>query len=231
MGLVTVWSFLVPDALGFQHPELARIFFWHFPCPILASILLMFGGWFSFKYLTTKDRKWDVCAESANELGYLFCLLTMATGIIFSQVQWGTWWQSDPRQTSFLLVLLIYAAYFAIRAAYSDGERRAGVAAAYAMSALGPAMFLIFVFPRLPQIASASFHPTQSIMAGQIKGDYAIVVILVLGLISVLAWWLFQLRIRAGLLELEGQQNGLETYRRDSAPTGVVRPISLPRKN
>ncbi len=231
MALVTVWSFLVPDALHFQHPELARIFFWHFPCPMLASTLLVFGGWYSYKELKTRDRKWDVYAESANELGFLFCLLTMATGIMFSQVQWGTWWQNDPRQTSFLLVLLIYGAYFAIRAAHSDGDRRASVAAAYALAALGPALFLIFIFPRLPQIEAASFHPTQSIMKGQIKGNYAVVVSLVLILVSALSAWLFTLRVRAGLLELENQKNGLETHRSDPTPSGVVRPISVSSEN
>ena len=41
VAAVTVWSFLVPDAVGVQEPALARIFFWHFPCPIMATTLLV----------------------------------------------------------------------------------------------------------------------------------------------------------------------------------------------
>jgi heme exporter protein C len=245
MGAVTVWSFMVPDAIGFQKPELARIFFWHFPCPILASILLWVGAWQSirqFKRIGFKpfavtpetDHRQksiiDIKAEAAMELGYLFCLLTMATGIIFSEVQWGAWWQNDPRQTSFLMVLFIYAAYFGIRTAYSaDDGKRATFSAAYALAAFIPSMFLIFVFPRLPQIASKSFHPTQSIMAGQIKGQYAMVVIAVMVLVSILSVWLYQMRVKAGAMELdlEEMNAGLEADSSNSTSTGVVRPVSL----
>ncbi|RYG63790.1 hypothetical protein EON77_20530, partial [bacterium] len=48
---VTLWSFLVKDAAGFQNPAFARVFFWHFPCPILATILLAMGTYFSYRAL------------------------------------------------------------------------------------------------------------------------------------------------------------------------------------
>ena len=226
MGAATVWSFNIPPAMGFQKPELARIFVWHFPCPIIATVLLLMGGVYSFRYLRTHDRLWDERAASANELGFLFCLLTMASGILFSEVQWGTWWQWDPRQTSFLIVLFIYAAYFAVRAAYPDAERRATHSAAYALAAILPAMFLIFVFPRLPQVVS--FHPSDSILKGKIRGEYAYSVITIMALMSVLTGWLYQLRVRAGFsaLRSEDRNAGLDN-RGDSAATGVVRPIRV----
>ncbi|MBC8066009.1 MAG: cytochrome c biogenesis protein CcsA [Chlorobia bacterium] len=233
VAAVTLWSFYVPDAVGFQHPELARIFFWHFPCPILASVLLIAGGWFSWKYTKTNDLVWDVRAVAMMELGYLFCLMTMATGIMFSQVQWGAWWQNDPRQTSFLMVLLIYAAYFGLRGAIHDENRRASNSGVYALAALLPVLFLIFVFPRLPQIQS--FHPSDSIMKGQIKGGYAYVVISVLVLVSWLTAWLYRIRVRTGLLELklEDRNNGsrLETNSGDPAGSTVVRPVRVPRES
>lgn len=224
---ITVWTFIVPDAVGFQMPELARIFFWHFPCPILASVLLMVGAWFSWKYVKTNDLKWDIRAIATMELGYVFCLLTMATGIMFSQVQWGTWWQNDPRQTSFLMVLLVYAAYFGLRGALSDDHKRATNSGVYALAALMPVLFLIFVFPRLPQIQS--FHPSDSIMKGQIKGGYAYIVTSLLVLFTFITVWLYRMRVRAGLLELklEDMNNGLENHSGDPAGTTVVRPVPV----
>ncbi|MFZ4506246.1 MAG: cytochrome c biogenesis protein CcsA [Fimbriimonas sp.] len=229
VAIVTLWSFEVPDAVGFQKPELARIFFWHFPCAMLSTALLFLGAWFSFKFLRSNDLADDVRAEAANSLGMTFAVLTMITGILFSQVQWGTWWQWDPRQTSFLLVLLIYLAYFALRSAFSDAERRATNAAGYALAAILPALFLIFVFPRLPQVAQASFHPTQSIMQGQIKGAYAYVVSILLVTMSTLAVWLYRARVKAGvfLLTLEKNNERLETGGGHPTPTGVVRPVSV----
>lgn len=233
MAIAVVGSFLVPDAPAFQRPELARIFFWHFPCPMLASILLMMGGYFSVRCLRA-DREsqleWDLRAQTALELGYVFCLLTMATGIVFSYAQWNAWWQWDPRQTSFLYVLLLYAAYFGIRGAFSDPARRAAIAGAYAAFSILPALFLIFVYPRLPQIAEKSFHPTDSIMGGNIKGWYAVVILYVLALVCILTVWLYRMGIRAGRAELAKlDRNGqLETSRRGAPAARVARPVSLP---
>jgi len=36
MGIATIWSFQIPPAMNFQNPQLARIFVWHFPCPMIA---------------------------------------------------------------------------------------------------------------------------------------------------------------------------------------------------
>lgn len=229
VALVTLASFLVPDAAMFQRPELARIFFWHFPCPILATVLLFVGAWGALQNLRTGDAKWDVRSEAANELAMVFIVLTLATGVLFSKVQWGEWWQRDPRQTSFLLVALVYGAYFALRSALSDPERRARQSAAYALMALGPAMFLTYVFPYLPQIAQASFHPSGSIMSGSIKGSYAYVVIATLVTFALLSRLLYTLRVRAGLLELETENNGqLEAHGGGAADPRVVRPVRVP---
>jgi heme exporter protein C len=242
VAMVTYWSFSVADLPQFQRPELARIFFWHFPCPIMLTGLLGVGVYFSFRrfmrfenfrFVPETDREeaaaWDVRAESSLELGFLFGLLTMATGILFSLVQWGAWWQWDPRQTSFLLALLIYVAYFVLRGAFNDPQKRGDNAAAYMLATFLPLVFLIFVYPRLPQVEQASFHPTDSIMKGNIRGSYAQVISAMLAVTTVLTVWLYRLRVRAGLMELRAQNHErLETRRSDTAPTSVVRPVRLP---
>ncbi len=241
VGVVSVWSFLVPDAPTFQRPELARIFFWHFPCPMMLTGLLFVGVYFSLRRFLRISRtgvqpetdrvergRWDVRAEAALELGFLFAILTMATGILFSLVMWGAWWQWDPRQTSFLIALLIYGAYFALRASFNDPQKRGDNAAAYMLAAFLPLVFLIFVYPRLPQVLQVSFHPTESVMGGQIKGSYAQVISAMMVVTTILSVWLYRLRVRAGLLELRVFENGnLETRRGDSAPAPVVRPVRL----
>jgi heme exporter protein C len=247
MAAATIWSYLVPDAPLFQRPELARIFFWHFPCPMMLTVFLYIGCYFAVRYFLRIDltgirpetdphakRLWDLRASSALELGMVFAILTMATGMLFSLAQWGALWQWDPRQTSFLIALLIYAAYFALRGAFSDPERRAGHSAAYMLAALLPLTFLIFVFPRLPQIEAVSFHPTDSIMSGNIKGAYAQVIIALLILVSILSAWLYRQRMAVGLLEINenyGHLGKMETGSEHPAPSAVVRPVRVPLEN
>ncbi len=229
---VTIWSFMVPDAVGFQQPAFARIFFWHFPCPILAFSLMTVALWFSFKALTTKDRTWDIRASAAMDLSMILVILTLASGILFSKVQWGAWWQQDPRQTSYLLVCLIYAAYLVLRTSIADPDVRAKYAAGYAIAAYLPAQFLTFVFPRLEHVAKQSFHPTTSIMQGQIKGAYAQVIISVLVLVTLLVLAIYRLRVKAGLLEYQLELNNgrLEISGSDPTRPTVVRPVPVSRE-
>lgn len=224
--LATIHGVLVRGAVGFQYPEFARIFFWHFPCPMMATLLLSAGAYFSLKYLLTRDEAWDVRASSANELAMIFIALTMISGMFFSRIQWGAYWQNDPRQTSFLLVTCIYFAYFVLRSAYKDFDQRALTSAAFALMAFLPFMFLTFVFPRLPQIEN--MHPNQAIMAGNMKGGYAYAIIEIMFLVTLVTHWVYSLRSRAGILELKVNNYGdLQNSRGASTDTPVVRRISV----
>jgi len=234
VGAATVWSFLVPDAeLQFQLPQLARILFYHLPCAIITSIYLFIGPYMAIRSLIAKTPEWDVRSAASNEIGFLFGLLTMSTGMLFSKVQWGAWWQWDPRQTSFLLVLLLYSGYFVLRAAFSDETKRAANSATYGVVMALPSLFLIFVFPRLPQVANDSFHPTTTIQNGLLKGDYLYVTLTMLVLFTVISAWLYKLRVQAGMAELalENLNGNLETRGGRPAPTGVVRPVPVPEQD
>ncbi len=230
VAAVTVWTFLLPNGAGFARPELAKLLMWHLPCPFLAVILLGQGAWFSFRAIRSRSLEWDVRAVASMELGYLFCILTMLTGILFSGAQWGDWWSNDPRQTSFLLVLLIYAAYFALRGALKDERKRANHSGAYALAALLPALFLVFVFPRLPQLAG--LHPNDTISGGNLKGPFLYCFLAMMTILSVLTAWLYRIRVRAGLLELKIEEvgDGLETHPGDSPHPDVVRPVRVSRE-
>ena len=229
--IATFWSFAVGDVPTFQRPELARIFFWHFPCSILAVILLCIGAYFSFRYLKTNDILWDTRSQAAHEIGYLFCLLTMVNGMMLSKAEWGDWWQNDPRQTSFLFVLVMYFAYFAIRASMPDPIRRATNAAGYTLACILPAIFLFFVFPRLPQIQT--MHPNNTILSGLIDTPYRSVMYSLLIVFSVISANLYQLRVRTlnTLRQLEDSDGPMEDFRSDTPRAGVVRPVSLSNKD
>lgn len=236
VGAATIGSFLPGDISTFQSPSLARILIFHLPCALLTPVFLFLAAYFAIRSLATRAPHWDVRLSAANELAFVFALLTMATGIVFSRVQWGitmqwyefdAWWQRDPRQTSFLFVLLILAAGFAIRAGQEDARKKASTSAAYALIALVPVLFLIFVYPRLP--ASGGLHPNDTLPQRQLRSDYWYAL---LGALAALGWLsavLYKLRTRAGLLEekLEDIHGHVEAMGGDAAPTGVVRPVSV----
>jgi heme exporter protein C len=100
---------------------------------------------------------------AAIEQGFLFSILATATGSIFAKVVWGSFWNWDPRETSILILLLIYGAYFALRSAIDDAERREQLAAVYALLAFVTVPLLIFVVPRL---AESSLHPNCAFLPG-----------------------------------------------------------------
>ncbi|MBX7132978.1 MAG: cytochrome c biogenesis protein [Fimbriimonadaceae bacterium] len=229
MLVVTVVTYWIPDAKAFREPSLARMICWHLPCAFITTGLLFLGAWFGFRYLNTRQADIDIRGAATLELGALFGALTMATGILFSKVQWGAWWQNDPRQTSFLMVLLIFAGGLALRAGLSDEKRRAAASAGYALFALLPNIFLIFVFPRLSQIQQKSFHPSQTIQSGGFDRMYWIGILSVMAMLIWVAVILYQARVRAALLELDldNQDGPNQTPLDDSATDRVVRPVPL----
>lgn len=222
----TAWSLQVPPAEDFQNPDLARIVFFHLPCALVCSLFIVAAPVYAFRSVRSKDAQFDVKAVAAVELAFVLGVLTLLTGMIFSDVQWGYYWSWDPRQTSFLLVQLIMGAYFALRAAFPDPAKRAANSAAYLLAAVLPILFLIFVYPRLPQVQS--LHPNV-IQEGGFDSTYRNVFLTMLALMLTLCVWIYRLRVRAGLLELAA-----ETYdakladRDDSSAPRVVRPVPVP---
>lgn len=222
----TYLSFAAGPAKKFMEPDLFRIIFFHLPCAFISTIYFFVGAFHSWKVLKgpqTEQLANDVRAVTGNEMAMMMAMLTMITGILFSRVQWGGWWVWDPRQTSFLLVLLLYGAYFALRAAISDEQQRARVAAAYSVMSLLPALFLIFALPRLME----SLHPNDTLQKGAFDKSYWLVILPLFVLLLITAVILHRLAITAGLLELKTRDGNLETAFDGPAPTGVVRHVSV----
>jgi len=225
---LTVAAFVVHDAQLFQRPDLARLIFFHLPCAITSTLFIFAGAYFGFRYLKTHEVHWDIRAIAAQEMAAMMAVVTMITGILFSKVQWGDWWNWDPRQTSFLIVLMIQGAYFALRGAFEDADRKATNSAAYAVASTLPVVFLVFVYPRMPN--RFSLHPSNTIVSGGFDTQYRIVNYGLFALILLYCVWSYRQRVRLGLLEakLDDIDGNLETRRDDSAAPRVVRPVSVP---
>lgn len=221
--IATIASFTAPPAGMFPEPELARIIFFHLPCAFVATGYIIAGAIYGMRYLSTRRWDFELKSHAANEIGANVAVATMLTGILFSKVQWGAWWHWDPRQTSFLIVLLLQGAYFAIRMAFDDEVTRARISAAYSALSLLPVLFLIFVFPRLPESVKNSLHPKDTVPKMQFDRSYWTVVLFVAIILTIQCVILFKQHVRAAQLakKLQDQDGNLETSRSSTAPRRV----------
>lgn len=156
MVAVIVGAFLwVPpdEALG----EGIRIIFFHIPVAWVTVLAFGISSIWGIVYLIRRRRQDDHRAANAAGLGIVFCLLATLSGSLFARITWGSFWNWDPRETTIFFLLLFYAAYFALRAAVNDEERRATLSAAYNILGLVVVPFLVFVAPRLAMLAG--LHP------------------------------------------------------------------------
>jgi heme exporter protein C len=159
---VVIWGafFYVHSAKGFIG-ESSRIVFFHVPCAWVAVLAFLVSCVASVMYIRRRDPKDDIRAAVSAGLGLLFAVLATVTGSIFARIMWGAYWNWDPRQISIVILMLIYAAYFGLRGAIPDPERRAALAAVYAILAFVTVPFLVFVVPRI----YFSLHPDTIINA------------------------------------------------------------------
>jgi len=140
--------FYVHPAEGFKG-ESSRIVFFHVPMAWIAVLAFLISCITSVMYLKRRDPRDDIRAAVSSGLGLLFAVLATTTGAVFAKIMWGAYWNWDPRQTSITILLLIYAAYLALRGAIDDPERRAALSAVYAILAFVTVPFLVFVVPRI----------------------------------------------------------------------------------
>ena len=153
--------FYAPLAAGFIGQS-SRILYFHVPMAWTAFLAFYVAGFFSLRYLFgSRSPRHDRAAAAAIELGLVFGILATVTGAIWARIMWGAYWNWDPRQTSIVLALVFYGAYLALRDAVEDGEKRARLAAAYAVLGLAVTPFFFFIVPRI----TYSLHPEPVINA------------------------------------------------------------------
>jgi heme exporter protein C len=115
-----------PDA---NQGDVQRIMYIHIPSILTAylSFFIVFVG--SCLYLWKRERRDDILARSAAEVGVLFTALTIVEGSIWGKPTWGVWWTWDARLTLTAILLMIFAGYMMLRSLIED-EDRAAVSAA-----------------------------------------------------------------------------------------------------
>jgi heme exporter protein C len=179
----------------------ARILFFHVPTAWLSTLAFIASMAYGIRYLRSRQMEDDIKSSSAAGVGFLFCILATVTGAIWARFSWGTFWNWDPRQTSIFVLLLIYGAYFSLRSAVENEEKRAALAAVYSIIATVIMPFFMFVMPRV----LASLHPQPVLNAeGKTSMNTTMLVLLLASFIgfTLFSLWIWNLQVRIRRMEL-----------------------------
>lgn len=153
---VIIAGFLIqiPDIPILQ--QSARNLFLHVPMWFTMTVAFSMAFYFSIRYLNSEQMQWDRKAETATSVGLLFGICGLFTGSLWARFTWGAWWTfAEPRMNLAALSMLIFVAYFILRSAFNDPEKKAKISAVYNIFAVTTIPFLLYIIPRqLP-----SLHP------------------------------------------------------------------------
>ncbi|MBX3049737.1 MAG: cytochrome c biogenesis protein CcsA [Anaerolineales bacterium] len=115
--------------------EVQRVFYFHVATGWVGMAAFIVAAIAGIVYLIRPNRKWDILAVAAVELGLVYGFLNVATGSIWARPAWNTWWTWDPRLVTASIMLLTFLAYLLLRQSIEDPDRRARFGAIYAILA------------------------------------------------------------------------------------------------
>ena len=135
--------------------ETIRALYFHVPMWFGMVTLFLISVIFSVKYLLNPSVESDRKAVEFANVGLVFGILGMLTGMLWANYAWGSFWHGDPKQNGAAVALLVYLAYFILRGSVENEEQRARLSAVYNIFAFAAMIPLIFIIPRL----TSSLHP------------------------------------------------------------------------
>lgn len=110
-----------------------KVFYFHVAASWAGMLSFILAALAGVLYLLRRRPKWDWVSLSAVEIGVVFGLITISSGMIWARPIWNTWWVWDPRLTTTVIMELIYMAYFILRGSLNTPESRARLGAVFAI--------------------------------------------------------------------------------------------------
>lgn len=199
-GLHTLRTFSFP----YQNViyETIRNTYYHVPMWFALMFLFAASVWHSVKYLRSGDEQHDLRACAFAEVGLLYGVMGLLTGMLWANFTWGKPWSNDIKQIMTAVALLIYAAYFILRGSFSDSEKSARFSAAYNIFAFASLIPLLYIVPRM----FASLHPgaTGNPAFGSQDLDNTMRLVFYPAILgwTLLGFWIAQLRFRLARIAL-----------------------------
>ena len=137
--------------------DASRIIYFHVPVAWVSVAAFIVAGLNSIILLLSKNgaAEREYMAYNSAVAGMVFTILTVITGSIWAKISWGSYWNWDPRETSIVVLMLIYIAYLSLYSALKENPNRGRISAVYLIIAMITMPFLVFIIPRI----YPSLHP------------------------------------------------------------------------
>lgn len=158
IGVVLAYS-MPPDALQRTYARIINI---HVPSMWVAFLAFGVTALGSIVWRLTRNRRWDHLAGASAEVGVLFTVVGLVTGMIWGKPVWGVYFDwADPRMASTAVLLLVYVGYLALRRATIDPDKRAARASILGIIAVVQVPLVYFSVNLM-----RSLHPIQTYRPG-----------------------------------------------------------------
>jgi heme exporter protein C len=123
-GVGLTWGFFfTPEDFRMGHS--VKIIYIHVP-----SAFIAINAWFmmlvaSLVWIVRRHHVSALAARAAAPVGLIMTVVALLTGAIWGKPMWGTYWEWDPRLTSFLILGLFYLGYVALWSAIEEPDQAA----------------------------------------------------------------------------------------------------------
>ncbi|HEY1040346.1 MAG TPA: cytochrome c biogenesis protein CcsA [Bacteroidia bacterium] len=180
--------------------ETIRNLYFHVPIWFAMLFLMGVSVYQSIMYLGSNKIKKDIIAVETANVGIVFSVLGILTGMLWARYTWGTWWTTDTKLNGVAITFLIYTAYFILRSSIEDEQKKARISAIYNIFAFVMMIVFVMILPRM----SASLHPGNggNPAFGKFDLDNTMRMVFYPACIAwiMIGCWVAQLRVRMGIL-------------------------------
>ncbi|HZF27257.1 MAG TPA: heme ABC transporter permease [Steroidobacteraceae bacterium] len=107
----------------YQQGDAFRIIYVHAPSAWMSLFIYVVMAASAAIGLIWRIKLAHAVAASCAPIGASFTFAALATGALWGQPMWGTWWVWDARLTSELILLFLYLGYIALRSSIDDLQR------------------------------------------------------------------------------------------------------------
>ena len=122
-----------------------RNMFFHVPMWFTMMLIFIISFVFSILNLISQKEKNEIIANEAVNVGLLFGVLGIITGMIWAKFTWGSWWLKDPKLNGALVSVMIYLIYPILRTSF-EGKQRTIILSVYNVTAFIFMFFMVTIF-------------------------------------------------------------------------------------
>ncbi len=119
-----IWGFFFTPNERVQGASV-KILYVHVPLAFLAINVYFMMFVTSLIWLIRRHHVSALAAKAAAPIGAVFTLAALISGALWGSTTWGTYWQWDPKLTSFLIMFIFYIGYIALWESVDEPDKAA----------------------------------------------------------------------------------------------------------